>query len=698
MEFRDLLDKVDEAWISSQEVRERSADELLFARVTQWDDPFLNTQLEYRGQFDMIRKARRHNLSEMRANPVQVSYIASTDGDENTAKTLEKMYRSDMSSPAAKQAGIIAQQDQIDCGNGAWRLSTDYTNGVLNEQYIKREPIHEANNRVFWDPNANMPDMSDAEYCFVIWTITDLGWAKFAESIGVDPDDNPPTFRPPEDGYVFPWTTQNKTYNVGEFYQRSKVKKNCYVFENDLGEEVVVKESDIDSRIEELEEGGFIFVDERKYDTYEVKKFWLSGGGILNGDNGEDIAGKHIPIIQLFGEVSKVESNWVWEGIVRLAKDPQRLRNFMLSYIADIAAKGSRQRPYFGMSQIQGLEWQFQEGGPDQNRAFRVLNDTDEDGNPLTPSPVAYEKPPEMPQAAVGLLDACNGSIADVTGAGVPLDVAQMKNMAEGTIHEMNTRADYQTYTYIDNFSMALQREAEVYASMAQVVYDTEREVSLLAEDGTETSDRINKPEFDWITGSVNNVNSITSGDYKVRTKVTMSYASRKTKERAELLELHAQSANDPEAQNVIMMELLSISDSDSAVLKDYARNKLLIAGLVEPETEEEAAMLEQMQAQQQEPDANMVLAQAEQMKAQAMMQKEQRESMRDAAKAQNDQAQTQIDSFEAQTDRMDTQINAQKAGAEINYKKIEALGKQIENAITFKELRNSRMNIAHSV
>lgn len=253
-----ILDLHDEAYISSQDIREKAADDLLFARVTQWDDPYLNTQLEYRGQFDQIRKARRQILSEMRANPVQVTYIAGRDGDEDTADLLERRYRFDMSSPAAKQATMIAQQDQLDCGFGAWRVVTDHENSVTNEQYILREPIHEANNRVFVDPNSNMPDGSDARYVGIVWTVTDLGWPEFAKTIGLGEDaDIPASFRPPEDGYLFPWSAGNREYHVLEFYHREKVKRVAYTLENNLGDQKIIRDEDIDAIFDELTADGF---------------------------------------------------------------------------------------------------------------------------------------------------------------------------------------------------------------------------------------------------------------------------------------------------------------------------------------------------------------------------------------------------------------------------------------------------------
>ena len=640
IEFSRILELHDQAWTASTTSRERGADDLMFSRVTQWDDPFLNIDLEYRGQFDLIRKARREFLSEMRANPVQVSYLAGLDGTEEGADLLEGKYRFDVSTPAAKQALLIAQQDQFDAGKSAWRLTTDYENSINNEQYIKREPIHEANNRVFRDPNCEMIDGSDAEYYSVIWTITHDGWPEFAKKIGANPDEPPSSFRPPEDSFKFPWVYQNKQYNIGEFYHRTRVNKKAYLFVSFNGNEKLIEEDRVDDLFESLEMDGFTFKEERDYETFEVRRYWVGGGGKLTGEDGELLPGTEIPIIEAYGEVSKVENQWYWEGGVRLAKDPQRLRNFMMSYIADIAAKGSRQRPYFGMSQIMGLEWQFEEGGPDQNRAFRTLNDTDELGNPLPQGPIDYEKTPDMPQAAVGLLEASNAAINDVTGGGVPMEVASLKNMAEGTIDALNEKASSQFYTYLDNMGLALQREAEVYASMRGEIYDTERDVTTLGEDGREETVRINQSVINWERGRTEIKNDLSSGCYKVRTKVTKSFANRKSQQRSSLMELFEKSSNNPEAQNIILSEIMLLSDEDSAVLKKYARRNLLLQGLVEAETEEEVALLQASQQNPQEEQMSAYLA-SESQKNMAEAQESQARTAKAVADAQKARAQT---------------------------------------------------------
>jgi hypothetical protein len=683
LDHTDILRYHDEAYTASQNVRERAADDLVFARVTQWDDAYLGTQLEYRGQFDMIRKARRKNLSEMRANPVQVSYLPGLEGVAETAEVLEKLYRHDMTTPGAKQATVIAQQDQLDCGLGAWRLVTDYDNSILNEQFIKREPIHEANNRVFRDPNCMMPDSSDATYQFVIWTITKEGWAAFAESIGADPDNFPSNWMPPEDSNVFPWTYENQFYNIGEFYHRERVKRTGFVLEHpQTGDSRIIDEDDAEDVIDQALQEGYEFVEEREYETYEVTKYWCSGGGFLVEP--EVIVGTEIPIVTLFGEVSKVENQWHWEGIVRLAKDPQRLRNFMMSYLADIAAKGSRQRPYFGMSQIEGLEWQFEEGGPDQNAAYRVLNDYDDDGNPLPAGPVSYEQTPEVPAALAGLLEATAVAIDDVTNPGVPQDIAST-NLSGKAVTALQNQVDMQTYIYIDNFAMALQREAEIYAAMVPDVYDTTRELGLVSEEGEESMQIVNNMVIDWESGKVIKAVDLTRGQYKVRTKVSPAFQSRRAQERGEKIELFAASAGNPEAQNVLLLEIMTLADSDVGVSNTYARRQLLQMGLLEAESDDDEEYMQTLQEEEgnQPPDPMMIAAQAEMEKAKA-----------DNAKTQVDQFNAETNKFKAETERYKAMVEAKRAGASVQLDGITAQGKTLDNMGKMQDMQTREITL----
>jgi uncharacterized coiled-coil protein SlyX len=128
----------------------------------------------------------------------------------------------------------------------------------------------------------------------------------------------------------------------------------------------------------------------------------------------------------------------------------------------------------------------------------------------------------------------------------------------------------------------------------------------------------------------------------------------------------------------------------DSFDLKDireYARKQLVLSEFQEPETDKEKAMLEQSKKQAQEPDANMVLAMAEMKKGEAAEQKNQIEAMKVQVTAQNEQMKRMIDEFKAATERFSVQVQAQEAGASIDYKRVDTMGKEIDNVSKIKEL-----------
>lgn len=658
LELRDILKKHDNAYIASQQNRERAANDLLFARWTHWDDDYLCDQLEFRGEFDLLKKARRKNISELRANPVQVSFIPSIDGEEKTAAVLEKKYRYDMSSQSARSCLVMAQQDQVDCGFGAWRLTTETTNDKYNNQYIKRTPILEANNVVFYDPDCNEMDRSDASFVSIILSITDDGWHDFAESIGIDPDSKPSSFRPPEDSYNFPWVYGNKTYYVSEFYHRYPIKVKTYLLENGMGEEILVDELEYEAKAEYFEFQGFEIVDEGEYSSHKVKKYFVSGSDILKE---QDIAGTEIPVVPIWGDTYKVEGQWCWEGIVRAAKDPQRLRDFMLSYIADIAAKGARQRPIFSFAQISGLEYQF-DAGPDNNRPFYVLNDTDEDGNPLPMQPMGEIRPPEIPQAAAGLLGEVNQAVNDVADPGV-LGESATSNIAHKTVATIQKNVDMQAFGFVDNTALALQREAEIFASMSRDIFDTTRDIEQMDIDGKESTVEIMKPVLDE-NGDLSYENDLGNGTYRVRTKVTQGYASERDQKRIEMQEVYAQT-DDPEAKQVMLLEVLSNMDSQQGYVDKWARRKAIDLQLVDPDdlTEEEIQELQaKAQQQQGQPDPMQLAAEAAMVEAQAALGDSQAKQMDSQTKV----MQQQVNKYKADTERMKVMVEAQETGAKI--------------------------------
>ena len=133
--------------------------------------------------------------------------------------------------------------------------------------------------------------------------------------------------------------------------------------------------------------------------------------------------------------------------------------------------------------------------------------------------------------------------------------------------------------------------------------------------------------------------------------------------------------------KRALMLTLLENADGEG--LKDIrkmARKQLVLEGIKEPETEEEAMMLQQAQGEQKQ-DPAMVLAMAEQIKANAALLSQQRQAQKDASDAAIANTKVQVDAFNAETGRMSTQIEAEKANADIQYKQFNAFNTRVQTA-----------------
>jgi len=270
--------------------------------------------------------------------------------------------------------------------------------------------------------------------------------------------------------------------------------------------------------------------------------------------------------------------------------------------------------------------------------------------------------------------------VEDVANPGLPQDIAD-PDLSGKAVMALQSRLDQQSLVYQQNLKHAKRRDAEIYASMATEVYDAPRKTKITLPDGSRKAVEIMQTVQDRQSGEVKVLNDLTNMEFEVFAEIGTNYASRK-EQTIEQLDAMASTTPDQNMQLMLMLKRLTLVDGvDMEDVREYARNQLILRGYRKPETEEEMQLVAQAK-QNQQPDPNMLIGQAEMMKGQAAMMKEQRQGMVDQAKIQNEQAKTQVSVFEAETDRINTQIDAEKAGAEIDYKRIQAFGQQVDNAM----------------
>jgi len=690
-EIKELHDK---AYTHNQVTRERAADDLVFYWVTQWDDNLLeDSQLAYRGEFNILRKAGRDIISSLAANPVQVDFEPTNEDREDAADLLDGLYRADEQNNSSSEAYENSSNESIVCGVGAWELCTEYESirGDSNLQKIKRKPIYEANNTVFWEANAKRLDKADATYCSILVPYTDEGYKKLVEELtGEEPEDiDVSSFSNPEQSYVFPWISGNgKKIYVVRFYHVETVKEKLIVFVDPFGEEMVMRKNDVLNHMDEMIDAGYEVDSEREEKRRRVTLYIASGREIIAK---QEMAGEHIPIVPVYGERAFVEGEEHYEGVTRLAKDPQRLRNFQLSYLADIVSRSPRTKPIFNPEQIKGFEYMYSENGADNNYPYYLQNRYDAQGQQLPIGPIATMPEQPVPTALIQSINLSREAVEDVANAGVPQDIAD-PDLSGKAVLALQNRIDKQSMVYQEHLKHAKKRDGEIYASMAKEIYDVPRKVTTTLPDGTRKRVEIMETVVDSETGEVITLNDITNTEFNVFSDIGPSYDSKKEQTR-EILSgfINDMDRGDP-LRNIMILQVVKMIDGvDFDDVRDYANRQLLLAGVKKPETDEEKQILAQAQQKGNQPSAEMVLAMAEDKKGQAALMKEQRESKRVQIDAILKEMGINVDKFKAQTDRINTQIDAQEAGANINYKRVDTFGKQLDNQEKIINLRNPK-------
>lgn len=687
LDLNDLKSMHDRAYQANQITREQASDDLVFYWVTQWDDQLLNdSQLQYRGEFNILRKAGRQILSDLKLNPVQPDFKPKNEARDDDAELLDGLYRADDRRLDSQEAYDNAIQDAVVCGFGAWELFTEYETNLVgdNNQVIRRRYIPEANNTVLWDPNAKRLDKSDANFVSVLNMYSEDGYADLVEDFtGERPAVNWSSFKQPEESYTFPWVAEQKKIYVTTFYERKKVKDKIITLEATFGDQLILRLSDVEEVMDELVEEGYNVIAEKEIERWEITKYIASGEEILNGDgDGEIIAGENIPVVPVYGERAIIEGEEYYEGVTRLAKDPQRLRNFQLSYLADIVARSPRPKPIFYPEQIQGFEPMYEENGSDNNYPYNLQNRKTAGGEDLPIGPVAVMPEQPIPTALTQSIELSRQAVEDVANPGISEDIAD-PDLSGKAVLALQARMDQQSYHYQHNFKHAKKRDAEVYASMAGTVYDTPRTITIQTADGNTKQVQMMQVVLDAETGQPVTINDLTNMEFDVYAEVGKSYETQKQQTRDNLEQMIASlDPQDPLKRLLVLKNLQLMDGVDFTDVKDYARKELVLAGIKQPETEEEQVMLQQAQ-QNQQPDAPTLLAQAENKKADADIMREQREMIKDQAQIQNDRAATQIDAFEAETQRQSVMVDAQKASADIDLKRREQLFKRVDS--TFK-------------
>ena len=446
----------------------------------QWPQNVLNTRGAVAGQTInarpclTINKLPQHVLqvtNDQRQNRPSGKVIPVDDkADVELAEMLDGVVRHIEYISDADVAYDTACDNQVTFGEGYFRILTDYCDDASFEQDIKIGRIRNSFS-VYMDPTIQDPCGADAKWCFITQDILrDDFEREFPNATPITDLQNQGV----GDQGFGPWLTE-KTVRIAEYFYIEESSKKLHLYAELEG--AVLEGSPEDQTAQAM---GLAPVKSRETTVRSVKWCKINGFEVLER---KDWAGKWIPVIRVVGNELEIDGRLYISGLVRNAKDAQRMYNYWVSQEAEMLALAPK-APFIGYAgQFEGFENEWRTANVNNWPYLQVSTDvTDHDGKVL---PLPQRAQPPLAQA--GLIQAKQGAADDIKGATGQYDPslgAESNEKSGRAIIAREKQSDTGTYHYVDNLARAVRYGVRQIIDLIPKIYDTPRIARIIGLDG----------------------------------------------------------------------------------------------------------------------------------------------------------------------------------------------------------------------
>lgn len=526
------------------ETRESELDDLRFYAGSpdnqwQWPADVLQTRGAVQGQTINARPCLTINklpqhvkqiTNEQRMNRPGIKVIPADDkGDVEVADVYNGVIRHIEYISDADVAYDTACENQVAYGEGYIRLLTEYCDEDTFDQDIKIGRVRNSFS-VYMDPLIQDPTGADARWCFITEDMTKAEYERLYPnaapintlmSLGVG------------DQSISQWISEN-TVRIAEYFYIEYEKATLNLYPGN------VTAFDGTSEDKSLRMMFGKPLRSRPSDRKRVKWCKINGYEILEE---RDWAGSFIPVVRVVGNEFEVDGRVYVSGLVRNAKDAQRMYNYWVSQEAEMLALAPK-APFIGYGgQFEGYEQQWKTANT-QNWPYLEVNPdvTDGQGNIL---PLPQRAQP--PMASSGLLQAKAGASEDIKSATGQYNASlgMSSNERSGkAILARQREGDVGTYHYVDNLARAIRHVGRQLVDLIPKIYDTERIARIIGEDGEPSTVKMNPTQEEPVKKIVDQngvvidkIYNPSVGKYDVRVITGPGYATK----RQEALESMAQ-------------------------------------------------------------------------------------------------------------------------------------------------------------
>lgn len=473
-------------------VREKSLEDFRFKIGEQWEPTVFQmrdrdarpclTMNRMRQFCRMVTNEQRQQRPSIQINPV------GSRADVATAEVLQGIIRHIEMNSQADIAYDHGFESMVTGGFGYWLIKTKYVSDDDDEQeiFICRilNPF-----TVFFDPRAVEPDYSDAMFAFIIEDMPiETYRANYPNSslAGI-------TLMATPGNIPYGWLT-SATVRVAEYY----------------------------------------WVEEEERERARPKRtvHWAKINAIEPLDE-DEVPCRYIPIVPVLGDETIVDGRKDLVGLVRDARDPQRMYNFQISAAAEMIALAPK-APFIGAEgQIEGHEVEWAESN---RRNFSVLTYKPVSSANGSPMPAPQRNATEPPiQALAMMIRQADNDLKAVTGIYDASLGQQGPEQSGKAVLLRQQQSSIANLNYTDNMARAIRCTGNILLDMIPRIYTDAMMKRIILPDGevqhvgiynSQTSD--DSPEEVAEQLAVQKVHDIGIGRYDVNVSVGPNYETKR--------------------------------------------------------------------------------------------------------------------------------------------------------------------------
>lgn len=513
---------------ATRETRKLAKEDLEFKAGIQWDER-MRTKRENSGRpcltINRIPQQVRQITNDQRQNRPSIRILPVSEGaNVETAKVFQGIIRNIEYQSNAENVYDHAFEGAVDGGYGFYRLVTVYTDPKSFHQEARFKRIHNPNS-VLLDPFSREPDGSDASWGFVFEDIAhDDFKAKYkdAELSKQEVWDQSCETNPE-------WV-KKESCRVAEYFYKEYEDSELISWISDALElpEGVSLKKEFDSLVERFPHVVFEVIDTRQTQIPIVKWVKFAGDDVLEETT---FPSQYIPIFPVYGTEVEVSGQRIFEGIIRHAKDPQRMYNFWNSSATEMIALAPKAPFILAEGQQEGYEDEWETANSEPRSAL-IYKPTTIDGQ-LAPPPQRNSYEPAV-QAIMAAQSQAAEDIKATTGI-YDAALGARSNEASGiAIQRRANQAQTSNFHFVDNLSISMKHAGRVLLEVIPVIYDLPRAQQIVGEDGNAEVIFINKP---FMRNGKEAYYDLTTGKYDVVVEVGPGYATKRQESVAAMIE-----------------------------------------------------------------------------------------------------------------------------------------------------------------